>query len=307
VEKRWYIDIIEREIKDLKYEYANVNLERLNDYFAIKGVYSKENSDIISYSEFIESIDNETRKKRLRETFDLFKNSYGIRDITYISDINLISSCIGLIYGINKFYEPGFVPHFSPIWMDDVKKEKMVSYSYPFETEGVLIELDRVKVCNWLIDNGFLGEIKRPTDGGEAANILLKIGSDSKGYAALKTLIHTLSHALIRRSSLYTGLDSDSCGELLFTNNAAFLIYATSNINIGGFAFVFEHSLMEWFREIKLELNECTFDPTCIFEKGACFSCMYLPEYVCSEFNKNLDRDVFLGSKRYKVPYWERE
>jgi len=44
----------------------------------------------------------------------------------------------------------------------------MVSYSYPFETEGVLIELDRVKVCNWLIDNGFLGEIKRPTDGGEA-------------------------------------------------------------------------------------------------------------------------------------------
>jgi len=28
---------------------------------------------------------------------------------------------------------------------------------------------------------------------------------------------------------------------------------------------------------------------------------MYLPEYVCSEFNKNLDRDVFLGSKRYKV------
>jgi len=64
---------------------------------------------------------------------------------------------------------------------------------------------------------------------------------------------------------------------------------------------------MEWFREIKLELNECTFDPTCIFEKGACFSCMYLPEYVCSEFNKNLDRDVFLGSKRYKVPYWERE
>jgi len=241
VEKRWYIDIIEREIKDLKYEYANVNLERLNDYFAIKGVYSKENSDIISYSEFIESIDNETRKKRLRETFDLFKNSYGIRDITYISDINLISSCIGLIYGINKFYEPGFVPHFSPIWMDDVKKEKMVSYSYPFETEGVLIELDRVKVCNWLIDNGFLGEIKRPTDGGEAANILLKIGSDSKGYAALKTLIHTLSHALIRRSSLYTGLDSDSCGELLFTNNAAFLIYATSNINIGGFCFSYSN------------------------------------------------------------------
>lgn len=302
--KKWYVDIIEKKIKNLKHDYANVNLENLNDYFAIKGAFADEDANIMPYDKFLESINDATRKKMLKVSFDLFRKSFGIKNITYLSNINLISSCVGLIYGINKFYEPGFVPHFNPIWKDDRKKEKIISYSYPFETEGILIELDRMKVCSWLIDNGILDGVKKPTDEGEATGILLKIESDTAEYTALKSLIHTLSHALINRSSLYTGLDSDSCSELLFVNNAAILIYATSNINIGGFAFVFEHSLMDWFREIKLEISECTFDPTCIFEKGACFSCLYLPEYVCSEFNKDLDRDVFIGSKRYSTPYW---
>jgi len=302
--KKWFIDIIEKEVENLKDDYANVNLENLNDYFAIKGAFSDEEADIMPYDKYLESINDATRKKMLKVSFDSFKKSFGIKNITYISNINLISSCVGLICGINKFYEPGFVPHFNPIWKDDRKKEKMISYSYPFETEGILIELDRKKVCNWLIDNEILMGMEKPTTESEATEILLKIRHKTPEYNALKTLIHTLSHVLIKRSSLHTGLDSDSCSELLFVNNAAVLIYATSNINIGGFAFVFEHSLMDWFREIKLEISECTFDPTCIFENGACFSCLYLPEYVCSEFNKDLDRDVFMGSKRYSTPYW---
>ncbi len=302
--KKWFIDIIEREIKNLKNIYNEGNLEGLNDYFAIKGAFSDGETDIMPYDRYIESINDATRKKMLKASYGSFKQKFGIENVTYISKINLISSCVGLIYGINKFYEPGFVSHFNPIWVDDRKKEKMISYSYPFETEGILIEFDRMKVCNWLIDNGILVGVKKPTIESEATGILLKIDSNTAEYTALKTLIHTLSHTLINRSSLYTGLDSDSCSELLFVNNAAILIYATSNINIGGFAFVFEHSLMDWFREIKLEISECTFDPTCIFEKGACFSCLYLPEYVCSEFNKDLDRDVFMGSRRYSTPYW---
>lgn len=301
---RFFIDEINEEIKNLKDEYANVNLESLNEYLAIKGAFSDGEVDITSYDKYIESIEDDTIKKMCKENIESLKNSFGIKDITYIPNINLISSCVGLISGINKFYEPGFVPHFNPIWENNRKKEKIISYAYPFETEGLLIELDKIRVCDWLIDNGILVRDKKPIDEKEATEILLKIKLDTKEYTALKTLIHTFSHILIKRSSLYTGLDSDSCSELLFANSAAFLIYATSNINIGGFAFVFEHSLKDWFRDIYLEISECTFDPACIFERGACFSCLYLPEYVCSEFNKDLDRDVFLGSKRYNTPYW---
>ena len=44
-----------------------------------------------------------------------------------------------------------------------------------------------------------------------------------------------------------------------------------------------------------------------INEKGACFSCMFLPEFVCTHFNQLLDRDVFLGeTERFNgVGYWK--
>ena len=137
-----------------------------------------------------------------------------------------------------------------------------------------------------------------------AEEFLFELDETSEEYENLKTLIHTFAHILINRSSLYTGLNSDSCGELLFPKAGSFLIYSTSNINIGGFSFVFENSLFEWFNNVKLEVNDCVFDPTCIDEKGACFSCVYLPEFVCSHFNDFLDRDVFLGENRFKKGYW---
>lgn len=301
--KRWFIDVIESVTKNLKDNYSSVDLENLNDYFAIKGVFSDEDTNIMSYDGYLDLINDGTRKKMLKESYNALKQKFGIGNITYISDINLVSSCIGVINGINKFYEPGFVPHFNPIWKDKRKKDKFVVYSYPFETEGLLIDLDKLQICNWLIDNGFLLE-EKPKKEEEAIEILLKIEKDTESYNALKTLLHTLSHTLIRRSSLYTGLDSDSCGELIFVNPGALLIYSTSNINIGGFEYVFEHSLKDWFNEVEYDIRDCTFDPTCIFENGACFSCLYLPEYVCSEFNHYLDRDVFIGTKRYKVSYW---
>jgi len=301
--QKWSIDIIETVIRELKECYNNSDLENYNDYFAIKGAFlNQEKNKIISFDKHIDSISDNTRKNIIKSSYQRLKEDFGLSDIIYISDINLISSCIGLIHGVNKFYEQGFVPHFSPIWKGK-KKEDLAVYSYPFETEGILIDLDKKRVSNWLIDNNFI-QNEKPKNDKEAKELLLKIEKDTEAYSALKTLLHTLSHTLIKRSSIYTGLDSDSCSEMIFTNPASILIYSTSNINIGGFEYVFEHSLNNWFREVNLEIHDCTFDPTCIFETGACFSCLYLPEYVCSEFNHYLDRDVFIAKKRFKTSYW---
>lgn len=291
----------------LKNEYSDVDLESFNDYYSIKGIFSKgENHhrmDKTSFQDYIQSNSNPTKKEILERNFMDLKDEFGIEDITYISNINLISSAIGIINGINEFYKENFVPHFTPIWKDFRKKKDFYIYAYPFETEGIMIDLDKIKICNWLIENKFL-DAKTPNTVEDATEILLKIKKEEKAYKKLQTLLHTLSHILIRRSPLHTGLDSESCGELIFVNSAAILIYSTSVINTGGFSFVFEHSLFDWFSDVKLELNDCTLDPTCIFEKGACFSCMYVPEFVCYDFNRNLDRDVFLGKKRYEFSYW---
>ena len=50
---------------------------------------------------------------------------------------------------------------------------------------------------------------------------------------------------------------------------------------------------------------ECTLDPNCLKEKGACFACLYVPEFVCGYFNKFLDRDVLIGKERYRKGFWD--
>ena len=300
-----FIDIINEmldEIEKLKMEFRNFPLEEINDYLVLKGNFSDDDSKVTHFSDYITSL-GETKANQLEKDYHSLQNSFGISNISYISDIRLIASAIGVTRGINRFYEAGFVPHFEPLWKDK-NKENFKTYSYPFETEGIIFDLNKVHVVNWLINNKFL-KIKHVQNDDEALEALFHIKKDTPEYEELKTLLHTFAHVLIRRSSLYTGLDSDSCSELLFVNTASFLIYSTSNINIGGFAFVFENSIFEWFRDVKLEVKDCVFDPTCIHETGSCFSCLYLPEYVCSEFNQNLDRDVLIGKKRYDYGFWE--
>lgn len=292
------LEQLEQDLDDLKIRYEDYNLNELNDYLILSGYFSNNEKQIefIKYGEECKKDANEYEK------YQNLKTDFKIEELTYIPKINLISSSIGTIKGINKFYEEGFIPHFEPHYSneDDIIK----AYAYPFETEGLMIDLDKVYIVNWLIENKFISKNKVSSDK-EAKDILIELEDDSKAYEAIYTLIHTFSHILIRRSSLYTGIDEDSCSEILFPKSAAFLIYSTSNINIGGFKYVFENSINNWFQDIKLDIDDCVFDPSCLNDGGACFSCLHLPEYVCTNFNKSLDRDVFLGkTERWNKGFW---
>ena len=280
-------------IEKLKEEY-NFSYSELNDYLILKGRFSEEtdNKNLDVY----DIIKNDDEKLT---NFTQLKNDMGIENLTYIPDIHMISSSIGVIRGINNS-EKDVAPHFEPHW-DNGDKDNFYALSFPFETEGIMFDLNKEKLVDWIFANS--EEVK--PHGISAEEYLFNLDEASEEYRNLKTLIHTFAHILINRSSLYTGLNSDSCGELLFPKAGAFLIYSSSNINIGGFSFVFENLLFDWFNNVKLEVTECVFDPTCIDENGACFSCVYLPEFVCSHFNDFLDRDVFLGEKRFKRGFWE--
>ena len=141
----------------------------------------------------------------LDKNYQSLRNSFGIENMSYISDIRLIASAIGINKGINRFYENGFVPHFEPLWKDK-NKDTFKTYSYPFETEGIIFDLDKVKVVNWLINNTYLN-IKHVETDEEALEALFQIKENTPEYEELKTLLHTFAHVLIRRSSLYTGLE----------------------------------------------------------------------------------------------------
>lgn len=286
-----YMEKVYEVIDDLKDKYLEFHLNQFNDYLILKN-----------------SAKNDEFNTSLSDTIlEDLNDSFGISEVTYISDIHLITSSIGTIKGLDKFYESNFVPHFVPHYKYIKGKNRKIIkvYSYPYETEGIMFDLDKIKVVNWLIENNFI--LEDFVESEDVANkILFELDETSNAYAQLTKLVHTFAHVLIRRSSLYTGLNSDSCGELLFPKTAAFLIYSTSNINIGGFRFVFENSIKDWFKDVKLDVNDCVFDPNCLDENGACFSCLYLQEFVCSQFNKLLDRDVFLGqTDRFPKGFWK--
>lgn len=305
-------------VEELEDEYTLTEISEINDYLILTSFFDKsknKNIFVPSYNEYFESkgdIDEDIDLDSFEdhEDYESFKKEYKISNIIYIPDIHLISASIGKIRGLNKFYEEDFVPHFEPHWKNKAANTLKI-FAYPFQTEGLMIDLDKVKIVNWLIDNGkLIIDDEKITENissyDEAKEILFKLdpSKEDSAYYEVKKLLHTFSHVLISRSSLYTGLDVNSCSEIIFPKSGAFVIYSTSNINIGGFKFVFENSLKDWFNEVKLDVNDCIFDPTCIQEKGACFSCLHLPEYVCSEFNECLDRDVFIGDYRYKFGFW---
>ncbi|MHA1250553.1 MAG: hypothetical protein ACTSRP_11235 [Candidatus Helarchaeota archaeon] len=306
-EKKWkerfYIDKIEHVVEDLKRKYPGKFIEtlrELNDYSALIGKLGLTQFDTINFLQYANSLTDPIKKANKINDYNNLKSNYYLEDLIYVPSITLVNACLGVFNGINKFYEKDFVPHFEPIWKDHWDPNKGFSaYCYPYETEGIIIQLNKQKICEWLKENDIISIIPKDVD-----DFFTTLKKSDVVYRHIYILLHTLSHLLMRNSSVYTGLDLQSYGEKIFPTTAAVFFYSSSNINIGGLQYIFENELFNWFEGMKYDIKECTLDPNCIKEKGACFACMYIPEFVCNYFNKDLDRDVFLGKERYKKGFW---
>lgn len=289
------MSFIDEKKNEIEAQFENVDMDELGDVRAIL-TQSKENK----YDDYIKSLPG-NQAKMYADAYEDIKRRYHISEICYVKGLKIVMSTIGIINGYNKFYEEEFIPHFEPF---RVRKENDDIYAmvYPFETEGIFFRLDPIEVCKWLLNNNLIS--KKPDSEFSARNILRHLDCSSEAYDAVKTLIHTFSHILIKQSSVYTGLDEGTCSELVFPSDASFLIYSTSNVNIGGFEYAFRYSIPNWFSRISNAAEDCTFDPTCMKEGGKCFSCLYVAEHVCCNFNKNLSRQTLIGGPNYEFGYW---
>ena len=273
------------------FQRDQLNMEEITNFHALKGTFSNE-LNTISFNDRISEKD-ENIKHKVSQILE----KYHIKGVSYLSKLKLISACIGTINGPTHSNEEEFAPHFEPLWSDK-KKEKMHAYCHPYETEGILIEFDKEKIVKWL-------EKITGKNESSANKTILFMKENDDDYKLVYTLLHTLSHLLIKKSSIFTGIDTDSCSEMILPTSGAILIYATNTINIGGFGSLFEQDILDLFTEADLEMRKCIYDPVCISEKGSCFSCMYLSEFVCCNFNNLLDRDVLIGTKRrFNERFW---
>ncbi|WP_321211951.1 DrmB family protein [Methanothermobacter sp. DP] len=120
---------------------------------------------------------------------------------------------------------------------------------------------------------------------------------------------HTLSHALIRAVSLYSGYASASIRERVYSDgcHGGILLYSSSigdECSMGGLSGCASESRFDeiWKMAMK-DLEFCSNDPICHqnrisegnYNGSACHSCLMISETSCEHRNRWLDRHVVLG------------
>ena len=207
--------------------------------------------------------------------------------------------------------------------------EKRNIYAARLETEGVLFEIDRKRIIDWLLENRLISDSDKPKSDSEYDLKMwfldrIQTGlitpftqiddTSNKGKItkAVYTLVHSISHALIREAAEVCGLDKSSLSEYILPNIPAIFIYCANSqgFSMGALYSTFQSQFDKWLKHAKENSKKCIFDPLCINHDKACAGCLFLNEVSCKHFNKDLDRSYLCGyfdvQKQEKLKgFWE--
>ena len=199
-----------------------------------------------------------------------------------------------------------------------------IVYSNKLETEGIFIELDKVKIIKWLFENKFIKEAVLPDLEDEkdvkawfieniTSNGVSNFGCVSAGNEILElvySLLHTISHTFIKAGEL-SGLASNSISEIIIPETATIFIYAQSaqGLSLGSLSGMFENNYKQFLVNAYNDNKKCIFDPICAeHDDTACSACLILPEVSCKHVNSYLGRKYLYGGKyddKDIVGFWE--
>jgi hypothetical protein len=244
----------------------------------------------------------------------------GISEAYVVSDLPIVSAVFGYSRSTTNPQEctlRGFNP-------DKKYSDKTPIYVNPTETEGIVLIFNRWRILRWLQENRIVSDIPDKNDEqGLKQWLLTHIHQDdipiydeiSRMLAETKhvyTLIHTISHVLVRKAAGLVGMDKDSLAEIIFPNVPAIAIYTNNahDFQIGGMHTLFETGIIPWIDMAMESVETCLYDPVCISSDASCHACLHLSEISCTHFNRDLGRHYLIGRKdgRGRIfGYWENE
>lgn len=171
------------------------------------------------------------------------------------------------------------------------------------QTEALLIRLDPMVVHQWLVK---VGEPITPASDSRSASeaILSSMTSmDQPNQVAQKVieLVHSISHAFIKRAAVYAGIERSALSELILPTAFTFFVYAAArgDFVLGGLQALFESELHLLLDGIVNDEHRCALDPGCEDTGGACAVCLHLGEPSCQMFNTALSRKALAGGYGY--------
>ncbi|GAB3244387.1 hypothetical protein [Kineosporia babensis] len=177
------------------------------------------------------------------------------------------------------------------------RSDKYPIFAVASETEALLLTMSAVEVVNFLADDGFVST--RPSTEDEAKRDVLGIfareSSDPLPAARVRTLLHTLSHLLLRGlDDGQVGFAEASLGEWIVPETLSFAIYANSlkSFTLGSLWTLLTNRSHSWLASAAERAVRCENDPLCYqHDPRACERCAYIT-FGCRSFNHDLDRAV---------------
>jgi hypothetical protein len=263
----------------------------------------------------LENEADETERPKYK-SFHKWLNLAGIKDATYLEDVPLMSVAYGFTRG--DFEEKECLLKAFPPDEDDTEK-KVPIYVNQTKTEAILFELDKTKMLDWLSENNIAKIPEHLTEEKKQAWFFNNIDLDSitrfegvnkDGVTKhVFSLVHSISHALMKKIPEFCGASQDSLGEIIFPNIPAIMVYSAerTDFKLGFLKEVFESNLHPLIEIIISETRKCVYDPVCIeSNEGCCHVCLLTNEISCDYYNKALSRHYLVGDpKGSMVGFWE--
>ena len=183
------------------------------------------------------------------------------------------------------------------------KSGEYIVYGDLAQTEALLIRLDPRTVHGWLVRQGI--RLNPQNDTRSAAEAILSAMSpmDRPNDTTEKVveLVHSYSHALIKRAAVFAGIDRNALSEVVLPMGLSFFVYAAArgDFVLGGLQALFESDLDQLLDGLVDDEHRCALDPGCEDTGAACAVCLHLGEPSCRMFNTKLSRRALAGGSGY--------
>jgi hypothetical protein len=182
--------------------------------------------------------------------------------------------------------------------------------------EGIFIEFSREKIEDWIASQpSVVSRIARLND--EYQDFLRRVTAQDDvdfNVSVTQVLVHSFSHAFIKRLAFEAGYDAASLRERIFVGDdpwmAGVLVY-TSTPDADGTLGGLERqglpdNMVKLVRGAVQDVDLCSSDPLCrrgvsstseLLNLSACHNCLFLPETSCELGNRLLDRLLLVGER----------
>ena len=198
-------------------------------------------------------------------------------------------------------------------------------YGAKLDTEGILFEIDRRKIVEWLYANGIITEEQLPDLDDDVSvkkwfaeyvhsDVISMFGEIDEDEVITKNvfaLLHSMSHAFMNAAGELSGLSSNSLTEIIIVETASIFIYAQTSqgIPLGALSGMAETNYAYFLKKAFDESKNCVFDPICTErDDTACSACLIIPEISCNHFNAELGRKYLYsidGVDSPTIGFWE--